>query len=305
MSLPALLIAFFSASFIVAAFLPNLTPELLAEVFEKTGLTLQEGISFLDFANIQILQLYVLSAMLVVGLGLVIVGPVHAGLTYILRNYSREEHAFVWMDFKEHAGKNLKQSLAASGLSLLFTALFVVNFAFYNTNIVLGSNVLRILLQTIMVVLFVIWCMMQMYLYPMMITFDLKLKQLLRNCLMFAILRLPLNILMLIFSALILFVIPGILLFLGYGISVLLAFVWYAFFAFGFNLFMITFFAYRALDKHMIQRIRAAEALNEDEASEAAEDEDAAEDGEEEEDEETAGDKRQGSEQEGLARSPS
>jgi uncharacterized membrane protein YesL len=304
LSLPAFLITFFGASFVVQAFFPNLTPEVLAELFEKSGITLQEGISLIDFANVQILQLYILVAMLLVGLHLVIVGPVHAGIVYILRNYSREEHAFVWMDFKEHARNNMKQSFATSGISLLFTVLFVVNYAFYNSNLVMGSNILRVFLQTVIVILFIIWCMMQLYLYPMMITFDLKIKQLLRNCLMFAILRLPLNLLILLASFIILFVIPGILLFLGYGISVLGAFLWYAFFAIGFNLFMTTFFGYRALDKHMIQRIKAAESLNEEDAEEEAEE--AEED--EEADEEEADDKKKANPENepepGFVRSP-
>ena len=299
-SLPAFLVAFFGASFVVQAFFPALTPELLAEMFEKSGLPLQEGISFIDFANVQILQLYILVAMLLVGLHLLIVGPVHAGIVYILRNYSREEHAFVWMDFKEHARKNLRQSLIASGISLLFTVLFVINYAFYNTNLVLGSDILRVILQTIIVILFLLWCMIQIYLYPMMVTFDLKLKPLLRNCLLFSILRLPLNLLILLVSFIVLFLVPGVLLFLGYGISVLAAFLWYLFFAIGFNVFMTTFFAYRAIDKHMLSRLRAAESLNEEDAEETedAKAEDADEDEEESEEPEEEDDK-------GLVRSPS
>ncbi|MDW7657873.1 MAG: hypothetical protein SCM11_11955, partial [Bacillota bacterium] len=305
LSLPAFLLTFLGASFVVQAFFPNLTPEVLAEIFEKSGITLQEGISLIDFANVQILQMYILIAMLLVGLNLVIVGPVHAGIVYILRNYSREEHAFVWMDFKEHARNNMKQSFATSGISLLFTILFVVNYAFYNSNLVMGSNILRTFLQTVIVILFIIWCMMQLYLYPMMITFNLKIKQLLRNCLMFAILRLPLNLLILLASFIILFVIPGILLFLGYGISVLGAFLWYVFFAIGFNLFMTTFFSYRALDKHMIQRIKAAESLNEEDEEEEEEEEEA--DDETEDEEEADANNKSGKEEEpepGFVRSP-
>ncbi len=278
-SIPALLITFFGASFVVAAFFPSLTPELLAELFEQSGIMLQEGISFLDFANVQILQLYVLVAVLLLGMHLVIVGPVHAGVVYVLRNYAREEHAFVWSDFKEHALANWKQSFSTALLSFAATLLFVVNYAFYNNNLVFGSNVLRIILQTVVTVMFVLWCMMQLYLYPMMVTFDLKVKQLLRNCLMFAILRLPLNLLILLVSFIVLFVIPGILLVLGYGISILAAAVWFLFFAVGFNIFLTTFFSYRALDKHMISRLKA-----EEEASEL--EETAAEELEEEEEEE-------------------
>ncbi|MEA4888245.1 MAG: YesL family protein [Clostridiaceae bacterium] len=263
-SLPALLIAFFGASYVLQAFLPGLTPESLADAFAKANLSLQEGITMLDFANIQILQLYFLLAMLIVGLSLVVVGPVQAGVTYVLRNYSREEHAFIWMDFKEHAGKNLKQSLICSLISLAVTFIFVINFSFYSNSSFIGSGLLRVFLQTVIVILFLLWCMMQMYIYPMMVTFELSIKQMMKNCLLFSIMRLPLNLLILILSALILFVIPGIMLFMGYGISVLLAIVWYVFLAFGLNLLMTNFFTYRGLDKYMISRIKASESLNDE-----------------------------------------
>lgn len=307
-SLPAIIIAFFGANFVVSAVLPSLTPEWLAELFEQSGILLQEGISFLDFANIQILQLYVIVAMLLVGLNLVIVGPVHAGVVYLLRNYSREEHAFVWMDFKEHARNNLRQSLGASLLSLGLTALFVLCYAFYQNNAVFGSTLFQAFLKMVVVIMFVIWCMMQIYLYPMMITFDLSLKQLLRNSFLFALFRLPLNLLILLCSFIIMFVVPGILLFLGYGISVLAAFVWYVCFAFAFNIFLTTFFAYRALNKHMIQRITAQES--EGEAVEDAEDLEEIDEDDEEDEEESRGAERrrrpdQGEEPEpGLARAP-
>lgn len=298
-SLPVFLIAFFGASFVIQAFVPGMTPQILADIFKDAGIILQEDITFLDFANLQFLQMYVLVAVTLVGLGLAIIGPVHAGVVYLLRNYAREEHAFVWMDFKDHARNNLRQSLATSAISFLLTLLFVINYSFYNTNMVLNSPLISVFLQTLIVVFFVIWCMMQLYLYPMMVTFKLTVKQLLRNSLMFAILRLPLNIGILLLSVLILFAIPGVLLLLGYGISVLAAMFWYLFFALAFNLFMTTFFAYRGLDKHMIQRIKAAEAP---EQAEQAVEEDW-EDDEDEAEEETEKEAGEAAEP-GLSRSP-
>ena len=284
LSLPALLLSFLGSSYVVQAFLPNLTAESLAKALESAGVTLQEGVTLLDFANIQILQVYVLVAMLMFGLSLIVVGPVLAGVTYVLRNYSREEHAFIWMDFKEQARKNLKQSLVSGAISLVVTLLFIINFAFYSNSTFVSAGLLRVFLQTIITILFILWCFMQMYLYPMMVTFKLTIRQMFKNCLLFSIMRLPLNILMMILSVFILFVIPGVLLFLGYGISVLMAIVWYLFIAFGLNLLMTNFFAYRGLDKYMIKRIKAAESLNEETEEEAA----AIADGEEQDGEETA-----------------
>ncbi len=302
LSLPALVVAFFGAMYVTSVLLPNLTMDTLVKIFQESGITLQEGISFEEFAASQMMLLYVILGMLLTGLSLIIVGPVHAGVTYLLRNYSREEHAFVWMDFKEHAGKNLKQSLVSSLLSMLVTVIFTVNFAFYSTTTVLGSGILQTFLKTIVVILFILWCIIQMYLYPMMVTFQLSLKQLYKNCLLFSILRLPLNVLILLVSFIVLAVIPGILFFIGYSITMMIALLWYVFFAFGFNLLLTNFFVYRALDKYMIQRIKAAEEMNEeaDETS-AEEPEEAAESDEKPENEPKGENQEPG----GLVESPS
>ena len=93
-----------------------------------------------------------------------------------------------------------------------------------------------------------------MYLYPMMVTFELNLKQLYKNSFFFAILKLPMNFLMLILSFIVIFGIPAVLIFINNGITFILAVFWYLFFCFAFNLLMTTFYAYRGLDKYMMKK---------------------------------------------------
>jgi uncharacterized membrane protein YesL len=263
-SLPALILAFFGASYVLGILLPNLNMETLAKAFENAGIALKEGVTIEQFVASQMIMLYFVFGMTLTGLSLVIVGPAHAGVTYLLRNYAREEHAFVWMDFKEHALKNLKQSLISGLISLGATIILVVNFAFYSSSSVIGNPMLRTVVQTLLVIIMIIWCIIQMYLYPMMVTFNLTLKQLYKNCLLFSILRLPLNILILLVSWIILLIIPAILFLLGYGASIFLAILWYFLLAFGLNMLLTNFFVYRGLDKYMLSKIRAAEEMNED-----------------------------------------
>jgi uncharacterized membrane protein YesL len=284
-SLPALILAFFGASFVLGILVPGLDLEALAKVFADAGITLNEGVSFEEYVASQMIMAYFTVGMTLTGLGLIVIGPVHAGVTYLLRNYSREEHAFIWMDFKEHAGKNLKQSLISSLIGLVVIVLLFVNFAFYNSSSIIGSPILRTVIKTILAMLLGTWCIVQMYLYPMMVTFDLSLKQLYKNSFLFVMLRLPLNILILLLSALILFVLPAILLLIGMGGTILLAILWYALLAFGLNLLLTNFFAYRGLDKFMISQIKAAEEMNEETDLAAADlpDSTAADEGEPEE----------------------
>ncbi len=297
LSIPALLLSFFLASYVLSVIAPGMTMDTLITIFKESGIVLQEGVTMEEFAASQLLIIYVAIGALMTGLSLIIVGPVHAGITYLLRNYSQEEHAFVWLDFKEHAKNNWKQSLAACVISIIVTLLLTVNYAFYSSREIVSNPWLSTILRTTILIIFVIWCIIQMYLYPMMITFDLKLKQLYKNCLLFSIMRLPLNILIFLISMILMFVLPAILLLIGYGISMIMAVIWYLFLGFGINLLMTNLFVYRGLDKYMISRLNQPdeEEAEETEAESAEEKEidpeqnEADKNEDEDEDEEEAG----------------
>jgi hypothetical protein len=301
-SLPIFLLAFLAAQYCINFLLPNLSMETFIQFVKDAGLTLQQGITEETFAASQMVTIYLLTAMTLVGLTLVVAGPVHAGIVYILRNYSREEHAFVWSDFKEHAVKNLKQSLLASLINLGVVALIPFIYWFYSTYSVLGNGVVSGIIQAVIIMLTVLWCMMQIYLYPMMVTFDMPLKVMYKNCLMFAMLRLPLNLVILLLVLIIMVGIPGVLLFLAYNITFLITFLWYGLIAFGLTIFITTFFAYRAIDKYMIAKIKAAEEMNEQEDEDV---DGAAEPEEEPEEEEAPAEKPKKKDDPGLTEAPS
>ncbi len=267
-SLPALIVAFFGTMFVAPQLLPNLNFESFVKNLQAAGLVLAEGVTPESYAFSLLLMGYAILALLLVGIGQVVVGPVQAGITYVLRNYAREEHAFIWSDFKEHALKNLRQSLLGSLISLLVTLLFCVNLWFYSQPAILSNDNVRIVVQTVIVILYLIWCIMNMYLYPMMVTFDLKLSQLYRNCLLFSILRLPLNFLILFLVVILMAVLPAALtLLISSSVTLMIAIVYYLFLAFAFNQFLIVFYAYRGLDRFMIRRFAEQQASAEAESA--------------------------------------
>lgn len=262
-SLPAIIVSVLLATFAINWLFPGLTVEALARLIEATGVVLGEGATFETYAASQMLIIYIMIGLLLSGLSLVVVGPVHAGFTYVLRNYSREEHAFIWMDFKEHLAKNLKQSVLSALISIAVTVVILFNLSFYlNTDMNLG--IFRPLLTTLLIIFLAFWCILQMYLYPMMVTFQLTLRQLYKNCLLFTFLRLPVNALILLISLILLFGIPFTLFLVGSGVSFMLVVLYYLFLAFGVNLLMTNFFIYRGLDKYMIQKLKNADELNEE-----------------------------------------
>ena len=57
---------------------------------------------------------------------LAITGPFTAGLSYVTRNWARDEHAFIWSDFKDAVKANWKQALVLSVItSILPLAVYV------------------------------------------------------------------------------------------------------------------------------------------------------------------------------------
>lgn len=254
-SLPALVLAFFGSSYLVQAIFPGLDMTLV----ESAAGAAKDADDALVLQVFEMTIIFFLFAMMLAGLALIIIGPIHAGIVYVLRNYSREEHSFIWSDFKEHALSNLKQSLASSIISLLVTVVFVVNLYFYRQSDFVSNDMIRSILLTVIVLMFAIWCIMQMYLYPMMVTFKLTLKQMYKNSFFFAILKLPMNILMLFLSLILMLIGPALLLFTNVGVAFIVAVFWYLLLAFAINILMITFYAYRGLDKYMLSKLNESD----------------------------------------------
>ncbi len=201
---------------------------------------------------------------------MVTVGPAQAGFTYIMRNYAREEHAFLWSDFKDTALKNMKQSLTVSTINFFATFLLLFSIRAYNELINLEQ--LPVIIGTagfaIMVVVLIIFACMNMYIYPIMITFDLSLKQLYKNSLIFAVIKFLPNIGILLLSAFFIFLSFGMI----FPFNPLIGFVPYLFLTVSLIGFLTNFYVYPKLKKYMISHLEEEED-EEDEEDEDGEDE--------------------------------
>ncbi|HOB20822.1 MAG TPA: YesL family protein, partial [Candidatus Atribacteria bacterium] len=63
---------------------------------------------------------------------LTIAGPATAGVSYVLRKWANDEHAWVWSDFKDALKENWKQGLMMMLLNGIFIFLFYTNIQFYS-----------------------------------------------------------------------------------------------------------------------------------------------------------------------------
>lgn len=203
-----------------------------------------------------LLKFILLSTMLCIPM--VTVGPAQAGFTYVLRNYSREEHAFVWSDFKDNALKNFKQSMIISGIDFVVTILMIWTIRMY---VIFGGASLIMAIGTpLMIMIFVTYMIMHMYLYPMLVTFNLSIKQLYKNALIFAIVKLFPNLGILLLCLVIIFLTFGMII----SFSQIIGLMLFAFLTVSLIGMITNFYVYPKLQKYMM-REDEEEASNDEE----------------------------------------
>ena len=122
-----------------------------------------------------------------------ITGPFNAGATYVLRNWARDEHSFVLSDFKDAVKANWKQGLAVAFIDGVVPVLVFTGLQFYG-GMLSRSPVFALAIGLILMVA-LIWSLGSMLAFPMLITYDLKLKDVLRNCVLLTVAKLPFAIL--------------------------------------------------------------------------------------------------------------
>ncbi len=209
---------------------------------------------FTKLVNLNII--YFISLFTIIGMG-----PATAGMTYVLRNFSREEHAFVWLDFKDAALKNFKQSFIVSLINTIgFVVLICADYYYGRTYLTIDNpSIFHLLPFAVSMFATVIFFFMQFYLYIMIVTFDLTLKQLYKNALIFAFYGFPKNLIITIgiaISTLFIVDIQGMRVAIGEGtipvyisyLGVILIFLIY----FSLVGFITVFNAYPIIDKVMI-----------------------------------------------------
>ena len=179
-------------------------------------------------------------------------GPFTAGLTYILRNYTRQEHAWL-SDFWQKARANLKQGIIVGIIDLgiyylLFfniTSMFSVNDLGLSSGSVFGFN----LAGVVSIFILVIYSMMRNYIFMLMVTFELSIVNIYKNSAIFAVVGLWRNLLVVIVN-----IGTAILFILTYP---LVEVIMLPLFAFSFWGFVTVFTCYPVIKKYMIDPINA------------------------------------------------
>jgi len=248
-NIPAILIAYLG----VVYFLYTMGVDLAT--FQKY--LIDSGITAADSATMGTVaapQLYfivvVVIVMFVVGMQLVSVGPVQTGLSFVYRNFARESTTFVWSDFVLSFKKNWKQSLIVTGITLGLTCLILINIGFYSK---VYSGPYAQIFSTIFFMVFVFFMCIQIYMYPLIASLDLKLKNVYRNAVLFFLGRLLPTLGIFLVDVVILLIIPVVMLVFFANAGFALALIYYILFAFSFVHYLNTFFVWQQIERYIIK----------------------------------------------------
>lgn len=199
---------------------------------------------------------------------ILITGPFTAGVSYVTRNWSRDEHAFIWSDFKDAAKANWKQSLVISGITSVMPLIVYMGWRFYGEMAI--TTPLMVIPQVLILMIGLVWSISVTYMYPLIVTYDLKLKDVIRNALLLAIARLPMSV-----GIRLLLLVPlALMVALGFvftpAILIMGPFVWYVFIGFSLSRFITASYTNAVFDKYINSRIEGAQvnrglAVSEDE----------------------------------------
>ena len=203
-----------------------------------------------------------------------ITGPFTAGLSYVTRNWARDEHAFAWSDFIDAVKENWKPSLVVSFITSLMPVIMYLCWTYYGD--LANTNAIMVVPQAITLMLGILWSLAVTYAYPMIVSYKMRLKDVLRNSLLLAVGRLPMSM-----GIRLLHCVPAGIAFLvalfintTWGVFGLMAY--YVLLGFGLSRFVTASYTNAAFDRFINSRIEGAvvnRGLNTDLIDEDDEDE--------------------------------
>ncbi len=190
----------------------------------------------------------------------------NAGATYILRSMVRGEPVFLFSDYFYAVKRNLKQGLLMGILDCAAIFLLVFDFMYFSG---MPSSFWTDVCYFAIIAIGILYFFMRFYIYLMMITFELPIRKILKNALIFTVLGIKRNLMGLL--GIVLITAIQILLFAVFAmtpLSIAIPLMLMLLYFIAVNAFTAAYAAYPIIDRYMIEPYRD---LNEEDASEDAE----------------------------------
>ena len=187
---------------------------------------------------------------------LAITGPFTAGLSYVTRNWARDEHAFIWTDFKDAVKANWKQALVLSSITAVMPLIVYLGWTFYGQ--MAERSAVMFVPQILIVLVGILWAISITYMHPLAITYDLKMKDVIRNGILLGVARLPMSV-----GIRLLHCVPAVIgallmWFWNPMIGMLILFSWYALIGFSVSRFITASYTNAVFDRFINPRIEGA-----------------------------------------------
>ena len=187
-----------------------------------------------------------------------ITGPFTAGLSYVTRNWARDEHAFIWSDFRDAVKANWKIPLVLSTITGILPAGLYAGWLTYGN--MATSNTIMVVPQALVALVGLLWALMITYMHPLTVTYDLKLSGVLRNGFLLGVARLPFSV-----GIRLLHCVPALIAFAAvwfFGLDVLMALVilcaYYMLIGFALSRFVTASYTNAVFDRFINSRIEGA-----------------------------------------------
>ena len=183
-----------------------------------------------------------------------VIGPATAGMTYILKSFATETPVFQYSDFFEQFKKNFKQATLMTVINGVIMLSFSMTLIHADSPMVVGQSFTLSNLQLPLLVFMGVLIFVNYYAFSIMVMFELKFKDILKNSFIFALGKLPLNLLILVFICAISYFSFHYLV-TGMILTVL--------FLYSFCGFLVVFSVYPTLEKYMLIPARKQQAQSE------------------------------------------
>ncbi len=187
---------------------------------------------------------------------ILITGPSTAAASYVARNWARDQHSFLWSDFKDAFKANWKQGLLISAITSVLPFLLLIGVQFYGS--LAQSNAIAIIPQVMMVIVGVVWALALVFAYPLMVGYQLRVRQLFRNSMLLAIGRLPFAVAIRLATLLPMIIGLVVFVFLGSAYGLLFIALYYLLIGFAMSRLVNASFANSVFDRYINPNIEGA-----------------------------------------------
>ncbi|MBP3638223.1 MAG: DUF624 domain-containing protein [Clostridia bacterium] len=238
----------------VVAWLPTMIVLMMGVLSIFTGLVDENGEIVANAA--ELLMSLINSTLLLLIPCITITGVVTPGVAYVTRNWSRDEHAFIWSDFKDAIKENWKQSLLVSFLTSLMPIVVYMCWDFYGQLAL--ENALMTIPQVLVLMIGLIWSISVTYMHPLIVSYKLKFSGVMRNSLLLAIARLPFSVGIRLLHCVPVVIAVGLALVVNPMYCVLGLFLYYLMIGFSLSRFITASYTNGVFDKYINSRIEGA-----------------------------------------------